>query len=92
MNKHIKRLLVTATASLALVGAGGLTAYANGYIQWAGSSDFSSLMNNLNTIQSEYQSMKEKAEGSQTSKDQLKQAEQDMKDAKKKSDEVLEGM
>ena len=50
MKKTIKRIALTITILLALIGATGTVALASGYIQWSGSSDFQQTLANLNLI------------------------------------------
>ena len=50
MKKAIKRIALTITILLALIGATGTVALASGYIQWSGSSDFQQTLANLNLI------------------------------------------
>ena len=50
MKKTIKRIALTITILLALIGATGTVAFASGYIQWGGSSDFQQTLANLNLI------------------------------------------
>ena len=50
MKKTIKRITLTITILLALIGATGTVALASGYIQWSGSSDFQQTLANLNLI------------------------------------------
>lgn len=148
MKKNIKQLIATVTVGLALVGAGGLTAFAAGYVTWGGTEDFESLMSNLQTIggkatglkdqnekqaneiaglkadnknkdnqllekdgqisdkdnqisdknnqikalEQDIEDLQERVDGGMTTQDQLKQAEIDMKNAKEKSEEVLESI
>ena len=124
MKKTIKRIALTITILLALIGATGTVALASGYIQWSGSSDFQQTLANLNLIsergreltanneninreleqtrnqlldkdnrinalEQEIEALEKRVEGNETTQDQLKQAEKDMRDVKKKSEEVL---
>ena len=124
MKKTIKRITLTITILLALIGATGTVALASGYIQWSGSSDFQQTLANLNLIsergreltaaneninreleqtrnqlldkdnqinalEQEIEALEKRVEGNKTTQDQLKQAEKDMRDVKKKSEEVL---
>ena len=50
MKKTIKRITLTFTIVLALLGATGTVALASGYIQWGGSQDFQQTLINLNLI------------------------------------------
>ena len=124
MKKTIKRITLTITILLALIGATGTVALASGYIQWSGSSDFQQTLINLNLIsergrelksdneninreleqtrnqlldkdnqinalEQEIEALEKRAEGNEATQDQLEQAEKDMRDVKKKSEEVL---
>ena len=124
MKKAIKRITLTITILLALIGATGTVALASGYIQWSGSSDFQQTLANLNLIsergreltadneninreleqtrnqlldkdnkinalEQEIEALEKRVEGNKMTQDQLKQAEKDMRDVKKKSEEVL---
>lgn len=124
MKKTIKRIALTITILLALIGATGTVAFASGYITWGGSQDFQQTLVNLNLIsergrelksnneninreleqtrnqlldkdnkinalEQEIEALEKRAEGNKTTQDQLKQAEKDMRDVKKKSEEVL---
>ena len=50
MKKTIKRIALTITVLLALIGATGTVALASGYITWKGSEDFHQTLINLNLI------------------------------------------
>ena len=50
MKKTIKRIALTITILLALIGATGTIALASGYITWGGSQDFQQTLINLNLI------------------------------------------
>jgi len=50
MKKTIKRIALTITILLALIGATGTVALASGYITWGGSQDFQQTLANLNLI------------------------------------------
>ena len=50
MKKAIKRIALTITILLALIGATGTVALASGDIQWSGSQDFQQTLVNLNLI------------------------------------------
>ena len=124
MKKVLKRITLTITILLALIGATGTVALASGYIQWSGSSDFQQTLINLNLIsergrelksdneninreleqtrnqlldkdnqinalEQEIEALEKRAEGNEATQDQLEQAEKDMRDVKKKSEEVL---
>lgn len=126
MKKAIKRIVLTFTIVLALLGATGTVALASGYIQWGGSQDFQQTLINLDLIsergrelkssneninreleqtrnqlldkdnqidalEQEIEALEKRIEGGQTSQDQLRQAEKDMRDVKQKSEEVLKG-
>lgn len=52
MKKNIKRLTVTAVTLLALIGAGGITAFAAGYIQWGGTQDYHLTLDHLDGLES----------------------------------------
>ena len=58
MKKTIKRIALTITILLALIGATGTVALASGYIQWSGSSDFQQTLANLNLISERGQELK----------------------------------
>ena len=124
MKKVLKRIALTLTILFALFGATTGIAFANGYIQWSGSSDFQQTLDNLNLIsergrelatdneninreleqarnqlldkdnrinalEQEIEALEKRVDDGQTTEDQLKQAEKDMRDVKKKSEEVL---
>ena len=124
MKKTIKRIALTITILLALIGATGTVALASGYITWGGSQDFRQTLANLNLIsergqelkanneninreleqmnnklldkdnqinalEQEIEALEKRVEGNKTTQDQLKQAEKDMRDVKKKSEQVL---
>lgn len=50
MKKTIKRIALTITILLALIGATGTVAFASGYITWNGTQDFQQTLINLNLI------------------------------------------
>src|SRR5699024_10147362 len=50
MKKAIKRIALTITILLALIGATGTVAFAANYITWNGSQDFQQTLANLNLI------------------------------------------
>ena len=50
MKKTIKRIALTITILLALIGATGTIALASGYITWNGTQDFQQTLINLNLI------------------------------------------
>ena len=50
MKKTIKRIALTITILLALIGATGTVALASGYITWNGTQDFQQTLANLNLI------------------------------------------
>src|SRR5699024_10485966 len=50
MKKTIKRIALTITILLALIGATGTIALASGYITWNGTQDFQQTLANLNLI------------------------------------------
>src|SRR5699024_8593913 len=50
MKKTIKRIALTITILLALIGATGTIAFAANYITWNGSQDFQQTLANLNLI------------------------------------------
>ena len=50
MKKTIKRIGLTITILLALIGATGTVALASGYITWNGTQDFQQTLTNLNLI------------------------------------------
>ena len=50
MKKAIKRIALTITILLALIGATGTIAFAANYIQWGGSQNFQQTLVNLNLI------------------------------------------
>jgi len=122
--KKTKRIALTITILLALIGATGTVAFAANYIQWGGSQDFQQTLENLDLIsdhgrelksdneniareleqtqnrlldkdneidalEQEIEALEKRVEGNKNTKDQLKQAEKDMRDVKKKSEEVL---
>lgn len=58
MKKTIKRLALTITILLALIGATGTIALASGYITWGGSQDFQQTLVNLNLISERGQELK----------------------------------
>ena len=124
MKKAIKRIALTITILLALIGATGTVALASGDIQWSGSQDFQQTLVNLNLIsergqelqsdneninreleqtnnrlldkdnqinalEQEIEALEKRVDDGQTTQDQLKQAEKDMRDVKKKSEQVL---
>lgn len=124
MKKTIKRIALTITILLALIGATGTVALASGYITWNGTQDFQQTLANLNLIsdrgrelkvnneninreleqtrnqlldkdnrinalEQEIEALEKRVEGNEATQDQLKQAEKDMRDVKKKSEEVL---
>jgi len=124
MKKTIKRIALTITILLALIGATGTVALASGYITWGGSQDFQQTLENLdlisdhgrelksdneniareleqagnrlkdkdnqiNALEQEIEALEKRIEGNKTTQDQLKQAEKDMRDVKKKSEQVL---
>ena len=119
MKKTIKRIALTITILLALIGATGTVALASGYIQWSGSSDFQQTLANLNLISergreltadneninreleqtrnqlldkdNQINALEQETDALKKNdkSDQLEQAEKDMRDVKKKSEEVL---
>lgn len=110
MKKNIKKLIVTITVMLALIGATGLTAFAAGYITWPGSDDYIESIENIdevkvislglkddnkakekeiNELNKEIKELEKIIEKSPDS-DQMKQAEEDMKDIKKRTEDLLD--
>ena len=71
MKKHIKRLLLTATILLALIGVTGLTAYAAGYIQWGGTQDYGLTLQHLDVTQDGIVKLKETRDGLIIERNQL---------------------
>ncbi len=51
MKKTIKRIALTITILLALIGAAGTVALASGYITWGGSEDYSETLATLEDIE-----------------------------------------
>lgn len=51
MKKNIKRLAITVVILLALIGAGGITAFAAGYIQWGGTADYELTLEHLDGLE-----------------------------------------
>lgn len=55
MTKLIKRTTIVAVVLLALIGTGGIVAFASGYITWGGTKDYNEAMANLELIGKEGQ-------------------------------------
>lgn len=71
MKKHIKRLTATIITLFALLGVGTTIAFASGYINWNGSSDYFQLIENLNQISERGQELKSNNENIERELEQM---------------------
>ena len=57
--KILKKVIYTAATVFALLGIGGVTAFAAGYIQWGGTADYNKTISNLEAIQDKGRALKD---------------------------------
>lgn len=71
MKKSIKRIITTLVVLFALIGAGGVTAFASGYINWNGTSAYQNVLVTLEQIKQRGQGLKTERDDSKRSNEQL---------------------
>lgn len=71
MKKSIKRIITTLVVLFALIGAGGVTALASGYITWNGTQAYQNILVTLEQIKQRGQGLKTERDESKRSNEQL---------------------
>ena len=71
MKKSIKRIITALVVLFALIGAGGVTAFAANYIQWGGTSAYQNILVTLEQIKTKGQGLKTERDESKRSNEQL---------------------
>lgn len=89
MKKSIKRIIATLVVLFALIGAGGVTAFAANYIQWNGTSAYENILITLEQIKTKGQGLKSERDTYKGSNEQLANQIKDKENIIKDKDNLI---
>lgn len=89
MKKSIKRIITAFVVLFALIGAGGVTAFASGYINWQGTQAYQNILVTLEQIKQRGQGLKTERDTYKGSNEQLVNQIKDKENIIKDKDNLI---